>query len=68
MDCFWCIVVDGEIVLKEAEAARWLSKDELYNVDWLSADMKLIEKLKSNLLTRDSRFDPGIISEMQNVL
>ena len=68
MDCFWCIVVDGEIVLKEAEAARWLRKDELYNVDWLSADMKLIEKLKSNLLTRGSRFDPGIISEMQNVL
>ena len=68
MDCFLCVVVDGEIILKEAEAARWLSKDELYNVDWLSADMKLIEKLKSNLLTRGSRFDPGIISEMQNVL
>ena len=68
MDCFWCIVVDGEIVLKEAEAARWLSKDELYSVDWLPADMKLIEKLKSNLLTRGSRFDPGIISEMQNDL
>ena len=45
MDCFWCVVVDGEIILKEAEDARWLSKDELYSVDWLPADMGLIEKL-----------------------
>ena len=45
MDCFWCIVTDGEITLKEAEDARWLSKDELYSIDWLPADMELIEKL-----------------------
>lgn len=45
MDCFWCIVTDDEITLKEAEDARWLSKDELYSVDWLPADMELIEKL-----------------------
>ena len=45
MDCFWCIVTDGEITLKEAEDARWLSKDELYSVDWLPADMELIKKL-----------------------
>lgn len=45
MDCFWCVVTDGEITLKEAEDARWLSKDELYSVDWLPADMELIEKL-----------------------
>ena len=45
MDCFWCNVPEGEITLKEAEDARWLSKDELYSVDWLPADMRLIEKL-----------------------
>lgn len=45
MDCFWCNVTEGEITLKEAEDARWLSKDELYSVDWLPADMRLIEKL-----------------------
>lgn len=50
MDCFWCIVVDGEIILKEAEAARWLYKDELYSVDWLPADIALIEKLQNSLL------------------
>ena len=46
MDCFWCNVTEGEITLKEAEDARWLSKDELYSVDWLPADMELIEKLE----------------------
>lgn len=45
MDCFCCIVTDSGITLKEAEDARWLSKDELYSVDWSPADMELIEKL-----------------------
>ena len=46
MDCFWCMVAEGEIVLKEAEAVKWLSKDDLYSVDWLPADVELIEKNK----------------------
>ena len=50
MDCFLCVVVDGEIILKEAEAAKWLDKDELYSVDWLPADIALIEKLQNSLL------------------
>ena len=50
MDCFQCVVVDGEIILKEAEAAKWLDKYELYNVDWLPADIALIEKLQNSLL------------------
>ena len=50
MDCFRCVVVDGEIILKEAEAARWLDKDELYSVDWLPADIALIEKIQNSLL------------------
>ena len=29
MDCFWCQIVRGNLVLKEHEAARWLTKDEL---------------------------------------
>jgi 8-oxo-dGTP diphosphatase len=47
MDCFGCNITKGEITLKEAENARWLCKDELYSVDWLPADMKLIEKICS---------------------
>ncbi len=45
MDCFWCEVISGELVLKEAEAARWLSKSELDTVNWLPADLKLLPKL-----------------------
>ena len=50
MDCFWCQIVRGNLVLKEHEAARWLTKDELNNVEWLPADITLIEKIR-NLLT-----------------
>lgn len=50
MDCFWCQLVRGNLVLKEHEAARWLTKDELNNVEWLPADITLIEKIR-NLLS-----------------
>lgn len=46
MDCFWAEVVSGELVLKEHAAARWLMKEELGSVEWLPADIGLIEKLK----------------------
>ena len=46
MDCFWCEVVKGELVLKEAEAAKWLKKDELDKVDWLPVDVELIGKIE----------------------
>ena len=46
MDCFWAEVVSGDLVLKEHEAAKWLTKDELGSVEWLPADVELIEALK----------------------
>ena len=46
MDCFWCEVVSGDLVLKEHESAKWLSKDELDSVDWLPADITLINKIR----------------------
>ncbi|MEE0884197.1 MAG: 8-oxo-dGTP diphosphatase MutT [Faecalimonas sp.] len=46
MDCFWARIVAGEIVLKEAEAARWLTRDELGDVEWLPADITLIEEIR----------------------
>ena len=49
MDCFWCQIVRGNLVLKEHEAARWLTKDELNNVEWLPADITLIEKIRKLL-------------------
>ena len=45
MDCFWAEIVSGDLVLKEHEAARWLTKGELDSVEWLPADITLIEKI-----------------------
>ena len=46
MDCFWCTIRKGELTLLEAETGKWLMKDELYSVDWLPADLQLIEEIK----------------------
>ena len=45
MHCFLCHVESGSLTLKEHEAARWLSKDELHSVRWLPADLEVVEKL-----------------------
>ena len=45
MVCFWCEVIKGNLVLKEAEDAKWLKKNELDKVDWLPADVELIGKI-----------------------
>ena len=49
MDCVWCEVVEGELKLLEAEAVKWLTKDNLYNVQWLPADITLVEKIKMGM-------------------
>lgn len=46
MDCFWAEVVSGQLELKEAEAAKWLTKDQLDSVAWLPADVTLIDKIR----------------------
>ena len=45
MDCFWCEVTHGKLILKEAEDAKWLTKEHLADVEWLPADVTLIEKI-----------------------
>ena len=49
MECYYAEIVKGNLVLLEAEDAKWLTKDELYSVDWLPADLKLIEKIKESM-------------------
>lgn len=46
MDCFWCEVIHGELILKEAEAAKWLTREHLADVKWLPADVTLIENIR----------------------
>ena len=47
MDCFWAEILSGDLVLKEHEAAKWLTKEQLNTVEWLPADVALIEKMKA---------------------
>ena len=49
MDCFWCDIVRGNLVLKEHENAKWLTKEQLQDVEWLPADIKLIENIRENM-------------------
>ena len=49
MHCYLCRVESGRLELKEHEAARWLEKEELGSVDWLPADLQIIDKLKNYL-------------------
>lgn len=49
MDCFWCTVVKGNLVLKEHEAAKWLKLSELNEVNWLPADETLISKINESI-------------------
>lgn len=51
MHCFWCKVKSGELILKEHEAARWLTKETLDSVEWLPADRGLIDKIREVLST-----------------
>ncbi len=49
MDCFWAEIVSGDLILKEHEAAKWLTIENLNSVDWLPADVSLIDKIAESL-------------------
>ena len=46
MRCYLCKVLSGDLVLKEHEAAKWLTRETLNTVDWLPADLGLVEKIR----------------------
>ena len=49
MDCFWCSIISGNLVLKEAEDAKWLTLETLDSVAWLPADQGLVGKIREAL-------------------
>ena len=49
MHCFWCHVESGQLTLKEHEAARWLSAQLLDSVEWLPADLQIIDVIRRQL-------------------
>ena len=46
LHCYLCSLLTEAMHLNEHEAARWLSKDELNSVQWLPADLEVIEMLR----------------------
>ena len=64
MGCFWCEVVSGDLVLKEAEAARWLTKDYIDSVPWLPADRTILDAIRSAMqpvTNHTSKFSNALI-------
>ena len=49
MQCFLCRIKFGSLNLKEHEAARWLAEDELDSVDWLPADIEVLEWIRRKI-------------------
>ena len=49
MRCYWCSLISGDLVLKEAEDARWLDVDTIDSVKWLPADITLIDEIKKRM-------------------
>ena len=49
MECYWCTVVEGKLTLLEHENALWLDRDSLLSVEWLPADLVIIDKVRDGL-------------------
>ncbi len=49
MACYMCSIKSGNLMLKEHEAAKWLTKEELNSVDWLPADITIIDKVANEM-------------------
>ena len=49
IECFWCNIISGDLILKQHKAARWLTDRFLYDVNWLPADKSLIPKIRIKL-------------------
>lgn len=49
MSCYFCTVLEGKLSLLEHEAAKWLNKKHLYDVDWLPADRAILKEVEKKL-------------------
>ncbi len=53
MDCFWCRVVEGRLQLLEHEAAKWLPLNDLWQVNWLPADVLVVKAIEESICQFD---------------
>lgn len=49
MECFICSLIDGHLELVEAEDAKFITKDQLDNIDFLPADLLVVKELKKSI-------------------
>ncbi len=49
MKCYWATVIKGKLLLKEHEAYRWLTKTELSSVNWLPADLTILDRISDSM-------------------
>ena len=49
MHCILCTIVFGNLQLLEHEASRWLTKENLRTVNWLPADLLILDKIEEIL-------------------
>jgi len=49
MRCYFCKLISGDLTLKEAQEAMWLTKESIDTVNWLPADIMILEKIKEKL-------------------
>ncbi len=53
MDCFWCTIKEGDLQLLEHEAAKWLPLNDLRQVNWLPADVMVVDSIEKYLKQRE---------------
>ncbi len=46
MHCYLCTVAEGDLTLREHEAAKWLTMEDIDSVNWLPADVLVVNALK----------------------
>ena len=47
MGCYVCSIVEGHLHLLEHSAAKWLGAANLRSVDWLPADIEVVNALEA---------------------
>jgi 8-oxo-dGTP diphosphatase len=50
MHCYFCCIANGEVELLEHKSARWLAHNELDSVEWLPADVSVVNSLRQQLM------------------
>ena len=51
MHCILCTIVSGDLKLLEHEAAKWVNKETLYDIDWLPADKLFLPEIEKLLVS-----------------